>query len=542
MRILGLDIGSYSLKLVEIDSSSGRVVQYLEHVFNPDPGRDRHIEVVDFMRSQLGGTLAGAQIVVGLRQNEVTHRRVRFPFRERFKIEKSLAFELEDDMPFSSDNAVFEFKVIGYDGPTADILALAAPKATIASTLAGLRDMGVEPHVLSMEGAALNNLLESWSDLPPSLDKAVEPTADAPVAEAQAILYLGHSHAVLAVRSDGRWIDLKTFDGGGLEIARSVATAYSLPLAEAIKQVNAKAFVLLSPQGATKDQVAFSDVFKKALDPLVQNIRLALLDVQSQWGVQINSMHLLGGLTGIRNLHPWLAQNLSLTVYAETPQPIGIDTTLVAFDWQRGSLALGLAMEGLRKARNPAVTFLRGEYRRENKTLKNFLRNHGKTLRYSAAIYAIVLGFAVARDLVSTHILTRADSALTEQGRQMKLRSSRLRADAAKRIAAHRESERQREFIQSLSGVVSALDVLKDLSVKAPARDGFKLDLQSLAIDGRQVQVTGSLPADQRLARWTSALQGIAKGPVQATEGATSAGRRSFILTFNVERLKGTGR
>jgi general secretion pathway protein L len=123
MKVLGVDLGQYSVKVAELEvTSKGSVLNgFYEFPLSPDPQRDRALETLEILRrvsSQFGG--GAAKWIVGVPQNRVSVHNKRFPFKERAKIQKSLAFELEDDIPLDIDDTIFDAKIIEYHGRFTD--------------------------------------------------------------------------------------------------------------------------------------------------------------------------------------------------------------------------------------------------------------------------------------------------------------------------------------------------------------------------------------------------------------------------------------
>src|SRR6185312_10464049 len=128
---VGIDIGTYSVKVAKVRSTNRgyECIGTSEYPLSQDPNKDTQIEIIEIIRdihTRYGED--SPRIVIGAHQYEVSWRRREFPFKERHKILKSLPFELEDDIPFSSDNSVFDAKITHLIGNKAEVLAVACPK------------------------------------------------------------------------------------------------------------------------------------------------------------------------------------------------------------------------------------------------------------------------------------------------------------------------------------------------------------------------------------------------------------------------------
>ena len=115
MKSVGIDIGTYSIKVVEVISQNKgqlRVSQFLEHSLGQNPAFDPEIEIIEFLKGLAKAyDPSNTRFVFGLRQDQVSVRHKIFPFNDRLKINKSLPFELEEDLPFSAETAIFDAKI-----------------------------------------------------------------------------------------------------------------------------------------------------------------------------------------------------------------------------------------------------------------------------------------------------------------------------------------------------------------------------------------------------------------------------------------------
>ena len=116
MRAIGLDIGDYSVKIVELvqNKKNININQIQEKQLSQNVSKeDKELEVIEFVRAFIAsGDFSQARWIMAIPQDQVTTRYKSFPFSDRVKIQKSLSFEMEEDIPFNTDACVFESKVI----------------------------------------------------------------------------------------------------------------------------------------------------------------------------------------------------------------------------------------------------------------------------------------------------------------------------------------------------------------------------------------------------------------------------------------------
>src|SRR5438270_165472 len=138
MISVGIDIGRASVKVAEAETVARAFVvkRFLEFPLSADPTKDKKIEIIDILRNLIPQYNADTtRFVFCVRQEHVSLRLKQFPFRERHKILRAVPFEVEDEIPFSQIDAIFEAKVVRYEGKAADVLAMACPKDRVRDVL-----------------------------------------------------------------------------------------------------------------------------------------------------------------------------------------------------------------------------------------------------------------------------------------------------------------------------------------------------------------------------------------------------------------------
>src|ERR1700722_18507284 len=137
-RTVGIDIGSFSIKVAELEGQlkSTTVRDFYEFPLNHEPGQDLRLDKLEALK-KIAATYDPTKykIVVGLGSEFSTSRVLNFPFLERRKILQSLPFELEDMIPFSQDDAIFDFRTVHQKEASSKVLAVAVPKKHIQELL-----------------------------------------------------------------------------------------------------------------------------------------------------------------------------------------------------------------------------------------------------------------------------------------------------------------------------------------------------------------------------------------------------------------------
>ncbi len=543
MKSIGIDIGTYSIKVVEITLTTKgfHVTQFLEYPLNLNH-KDHALDIIEHLKNFTDSyDPLQTRFVIGLRQDMVSVRHKFFPFKERQKIHKSLAFELEDDIPFAFDTAVFDAKVIRFFGSTSEVLAAAAQKDAVINAIALAKDGGADPVVLSSESFALANIFEKWDEPPPTLTEMLPP--DSTVQRRfWSVLQMGHTHCVVNFFEGTTLVNTRAIAWGATAIAENIARKYQLPYFEAIKEMQAKAFLLTSKRGATQEQVTFSDTISEGLEELIQELKLSLLEATSQFNAIIESMYISGGPSRIENLGPYLTQQLEVPVNRTTLMgnfPTVMFEKTPHIETVAG-VALGLAVEGIKRPKNPPMNFLRGIFAKESQAFKVFWENWGRTLQLAAASIVVLFVYSILRENAALDLADRANEVVKTQAKavaHLPPKTANL-AGVKKYIQDNRKRIAETKTLTQVLGMNSALDVVKKISDAAPGKNLLTLDVNALRVRENRVELEGFLKTKAEVTAFQTALKSVALGGQVQSKPSTlnKAGRVAFNFQFSVDR------
>lgn len=547
MKSLGIDIGSSSIKVVEMQTTSKgfQITQFFEHALDPNQEGDQELEILEFLRT-LSARYDHTQtrFILGLRQDRVAIRNKFFPFNDRIKISKSLAFELEEDLPFSSENAVFDAKIIRTVGGGAEVLACAAPKTQIQTYIQKAQDAGMDPFLITAEGTAFANVYEKWNEAPPARSAPVsilDEELPKPVRHISLTINIGHTRTIVMAFEGNSLIGVRSILWGGKNIAEAIARKYEIPYLESLKELQTKAFILTNKQGATFDQVTFSDTIAKSVRELSRDLQLSILEFKSEFNAELTSIGLTGGTSQIQNLGPFLTQILEVPVNRVSSLDSVPNITFERSPRNGAILgvAIGLAIEGFKKPRNPPVNFMRGEFAKENHQLKMFWEKWGPTTKMAATALIILIVYGFLREEFALGLADRSLEVLKDQARVVGLRGRNASESSIRKYI--RDNKRRATDLKTLSSVAnmnSALDVLKMVSDAAPARAAISLDVQQFNVQDAQVSIQGYVNSPKEVSLLQQALANIAEGQVKTGSSSlqTRPGKTAFSFNFNVDR------
>jgi general secretion pathway protein L len=546
LKSVGIDIGTSSIKVVEVTASNKgiQVSQFTEHPLNTNPAFDPEIEILEFLRG-LAQTYdqATTKFTFSLRQEQVSVRNKIFPFSDRQKILKSLPFELEEDLPFSNDTAIYDAKVIRSLGSTAEVLACATPKTRVAAGIQKMQDSGLNVSILSAEGIAFANCFENWNSPTPVLPAApMEMDASsAPERKIQIIVHIGHTRTLVCALENSLLIGVRSILWGGKNIADSIARRYEIPYVEALKEMQTKAFILPSKEGASYDQIVFSDTIAAQVKDLARELKISILEFRSEFNGYVETVGLTGGTSQILNLHAFLTQQLELPVNKTT-----VLTNFGALSFERTTridsvigVALGLAVEGLKKPRNPALNFMKGEFALENTFFKVFWERWGTAIQVGAAAFVAFFVYSLIRESVAMSLSERTEENLKDKAKVVAALPSKRQNESGVKAYIRDQKKRANELrtLSSIAQMNSALDVLKKVNDAIPGKTLVGIDVRKLNVLEDQVLIEGVVQNADQVRTIEKTLKNIAIGAVTPAQAQPSKKPGvPFAFSFKVDR------
>jgi general secretion pathway protein L len=557
MYSIGIDIGSFSVKVAKVRSNNRgyELIHYSEFPLSQDPTKDNKIEMVEIFNDIKARLFEeGTQLVVGAHLFEVAWRRKEFPFRERHKILKSLPFELEDDVPFSNENTVYDAKVTHYTGNKANVIAVACPRDHLEQIIKNFSDAHVEPTIVSVDGIAFTNVLEAWRDAPweypavketPVAEGELEKAPVLPVSEVDIALNIGHRTTCVAIIKDGFTLDVRLIDWGGKDIADLIAQRYSMHPLEALKDLRKRAFILTNNEGATRDQVALSEVVKTSVDVLIQKLSLALLELRTLYNLQYRQAILTGGVSQMKNLGPYLTQKLECTTnrLAHLDMLPQIDFAASPNSELAGVTAIGLAIEGVKRPKNPPLNLLKGDFAKQSQSLRLFWEKWSYSIKVAATAFVLLLVWGAVRDNFSGSNADTARDQLRKVGKDiMGVKGDKVERAARGYIKEQEQKMKLKEMVDGLQNINSALDALKKISALAPSRNLGNINIYDFSVNAETVSISGEASKVEVLNEINKALKSAAKNnqvTVGQAPGAVHSGYKGFNYSFQIERKTG---
>jgi len=372
--ILGLDIGSYSVKVATI-SASFRNFQwtgYREYVI-PHGERDRPERSAADGLAEVAGTVGGINpmVVTSISGDRIMTRFVQLPFTDRKRIDAILGFELEGQLPYSVDDFLYAYELLPNEGNStdADIFAAAVSRQYMSEQLDKLQTVGLDPRIVTLSSAAYLNLSQHIS-----LDGCV------------AIVDIGHHTTDICIINDGSLVQTRSVGRAGFAVTATIAERLNISFeeAEALKHAEGRL-----PGGESVDNSPVVDAAVEALDPLVVALRMSMMAQRERTNAPVDKIIVTGGGSRLVNTRQWLEQQLHVPVERLEMSNWGFNKVQQTdFELDGAAVCLGLAMMPTRASdKTSNLNFRRGQFGYEGDY--KFLRDKLPHLFAMAAILFI---------------------------------------------------------------------------------------------------------------------------------------------------------
>lgn len=508
-NVLGLDIGSHSVKAVEFRQNLRGIeaVQLRSVERQGDDG-----DLADLLRRMIEVyRLPAEHVVAALPGDRISSRRIRFPFRERKKIEAAVPNHVADDLLFEPEDVIIDWELVSSDRARADVVAVIAPRKAVSEFLEPLADAECEPRTLEAEGLLLGNLAAIF-DLP-----GVRLLAD-----------LGHRKSTFCLLVDERPVSARTIPLGGLALTHAIARDRGID-SEAAERAKCEETLIGPDFEATYPETA------KVLDRLSREIVRTLSSLETVLnGRALDALTLFGGSAHLEGLDAYLEERIGCRTERLGYPPEGHDAGLVAAgDPVVFAPTIALGLRGTPRART------RTNFRQEEFAVRVDLGRFTKDFSLTGILAGIAGVLAIASFATSTALASRyarqiemvVDDLYREAIPGQALSGNPLTALRA----AVDDANRRAEFLGVYRGNLSALDLLNEISARVPA--DLDIVLEELSIDRQTVRLrvfASSFEAADRLGAELQKFDPFANARIGAIETDKKRGGKRFNVTISL--------
>jgi Tfp pilus assembly PilM family ATPase len=497
-NILGLDLGSHSIKAVEFRQTlRGFEIVALRIL----PRANSETPVGELVRHFIRmHRLSTEHVLCALPSHRLSARRCSFPFRDRKRLSQAVPFEIESDSLFDLENVLVDWEIVGGDRSHAEVVATVATRGEVSELLHSLREAGCEPRTLEAEGLVLSHLANLFD-----------------LAGTQLLIDLGHLKTTCCLISEGRPIAARTFTIAGA--------------------------ALTGVFGSTLDDAPMETtaVLDRIAREIIRTIGSLEVEISSLDSGPVSELTLCGGTAQLDRIDEYLSARTGINATRlGRPLESHQESAVTESSPSVFAPAIALALRGTAQAKTRmnfrqdefAVRLDFGRYRRE------------LTWPLALAVAATILALV---NVGTTTVLERYRASRVEQqveGLYTELfPGESLPQNTITALRGKLQSASKRaEFLGVYRGNLSALDLLTKISVLVP--EDLDLIFDELSIDREVVRMqvfAKSFEAADRLGADLAKFPPFARARIGAIETDAKRGGKRFNVTISLARSEESG-
>lgn len=309
MPVIGLDIGTRSIKLAQLEKK-GAGYNLVAAGITPTPGSgiasdsEQDInQLVSVIKKLMNDTRCSAREVnISLTESKVFTKFIKLPYLTDHEVDSAIAWQAEPYVPIPINDASIDYTILrriepqGGKAGNVEVLLVAAPKSLIKKYM----------HVAEMLGLTVRSIeteLFSLSRSIVSMDSTV------------VLADLGSTHSSLGVVRGGEVVVSHSIPTGGDVLTRAVSSSLNMSLEQA--EEYKKAYGLNNTQLEGKVAASIGSVFSVVVDEIKKAVTYFKTEVGDD--TPVASLILSGGISGMPEIVPFLAERLSMEVLIGDP-------------------------------------------------------------------------------------------------------------------------------------------------------------------------------------------------------------------------------
>jgi len=307
-NVIGLDIGSSSVKLVELrEGKNGYKLQHLAISPLPpeaivDGALMDSVTIIDTIRDLVTSTTKTRDVATSVSGHSVIVKKITLPFMTEAELEDSIQWEAERHIPFDINDVNLDFQILGSGAENPDlmdVILVAAKKDIINDYVSVIMEAGLSPLVVDIDAFALENMLGVNYDL--EKDEIV------------AVANVGSSVTSINILKNNMSAFTRDVFKGGKQITEEIQRQLHVDYEEAEK-------IKVGQKGDASSQGVVDGVLKSASESLAVEIGNSIEFFQSTGTYQkIKKLFLSGGGSKIKDFDVVLQQQIGVPVEMANP-------------------------------------------------------------------------------------------------------------------------------------------------------------------------------------------------------------------------------
>lgn len=328
---IGLDIGSHSIKCVEIAHNHKDVIKLNRaSIFPVTKGYASTLktffEAYPALPKSIRISLSGPSVII---------RRIQLPIMTHSDLKGAIRFEAESHLPYAIEECALDFQILGQvpNQTVMNVLLVAAKRDFIQERLELLSPIGITPDVIDLDIFCIAN--------------AFEILHSGQVNKVYGLLNIGHQQSSLTVIQDKMPFFVRDISTGGLSVTAALTEI------KGISQAEAETLKVSREEGLLSDLKAAT---QKGFESLIDELKNSIDFCEGEMGGSISAFWLSGGgaasFEAASVLSEAIAKPVSLWDNRKKMEIFkDVDTRFMEEHAIELNVAFGMALRGARQAK-----------------------------------------------------------------------------------------------------------------------------------------------------------------------------------------------
>ncbi len=319
--ILGLDIGTHSIKFLQLKSNTVAklgIVEISDELLSNLPPDSRDSLIANSIKKLLAeNKVMSKNVITSVSGDSVIVRYITLPQMSKEDLALTIKFEAEPHISFGVDQAILDFEILGVslkEEKKMDVVIVAAKKEIIDRHIALLNDAGLTPVLIDVDAFALETAFE--------FNRQEESGGSI------ALIDLGATYTNINILENGVSRFSRDILLGGNNLSKIIARELRIEYKKAELLKKEKGMVVVD-KGDTIDNLSeseddivnqISEAIRSPLIELVNEIRRSLDYYQAQAHARsISKVVLSGGCSKLQNIGKFIVQEIKVPVEIDNP-------------------------------------------------------------------------------------------------------------------------------------------------------------------------------------------------------------------------------
>lgn len=501
MNILAIDIGTYSIKFLEVRPERKSLVMVDKQEMILDDIRPHYPDfekITDLQKEIIINYIqkkpSDIKIIFQVPNELLTTRYLEIPGNSKRKAELMIPFQLDENLPYPLTNAHHASRLIKKNN-SFSVLSNIAQLNVFKEFLAPFENREAQPSLLTSEVS----LIQAYID-------------HIRMNETCCIVDLGHKSTKVYFVQDRQVVSNHTSYVAGAAINEVISKTYQISYEDAVIYKHENAFMLNDDQlnDVSPEQRSFALLMKQIFNPLILDLRRWEIGHRVKFGTNIERIFILGGTSNINNLDNFISYHTGVNV-SVLPPILDLKSDYTAHD---RNFYLAKMMAFSMRTPSNVINFLTGKFQT---TSNAFISLHSAVfigVRTTFIALLLILGLTTERFIY----LNKQGQAMDSKIKGL-LKRSNLGLTVPERNAYNKNPERVLSTLKKKNKLISdevtsilssqSINALRPLAILSKTMNNNpKVSLERFTSDGHDVKAVFSSEEPAELEAMASHLKG----------------------------------